>query len=153
MKKNVILVLILAGVFAFSFFAGEIVALGQDAQLELEFVRFYESPYDEPADREFDTAFPRSTTRYVNYFVGAKNLLYNMRDQNPRIAAKYYRPDGSLLCTIERNQFIPKDWENVDMWHGWGWDNPGNWPVGVYRVDLFFGYDKIADGKFYIYEE
>ena len=153
MKRNILLTLVLVGIFAVSFFAQEFTALGQDAQLEFEFLRFYESPYEEPAERDFDTAFPKSTTRYVNYFVGAKNLLYNRRDQNPRIAAKYYKPDGSLLCTIERNQHIPSDWQNVDMWHGWGWDKPGNWTVGTYRVEIFFGYRKIVDGQFSIYQD
>lgn len=154
MNRKRIITMVLLMAFTMSLFATQLFALSQDAQLEFEFVKFFESPYDPMPEeqREYNTAFPKSRTRYVNYLVGAKNLLYNVREQNPRIAAKFYKPDGSLLCEIERNQRMPADWKNADLWHGWGWNQPGNWSAGVYRVDIYFGRRKVGEGQFAIYE-
>jgi hypothetical protein len=46
---------------------------------------------------------------------------------------------------------ILAEWEYADIWSGWGFDEPGNWPVGTYRVEIWFGKAKVGEGTFTIY--
>ncbi|MFB3885353.1 MAG: hypothetical protein ACE144_08985 [Thermodesulfobacteriota bacterium] len=123
--------------------------------LEFEFVKFFEGPYVAPSDaqREYKAQFPKSSTRYVFFLVGAKNLLYNNRAHRPEIVGRYYKPDGSFHGEGKVNVDIPPDWEKADLWGGWGWDKAGNWSVGTYRVEILFGNVKVAEASFSIYDD
>lgn len=151
MKVRTLALIVFLTLFATCILAPGIFA--EESYLEFESLKFFEAAGDPPPvqQRVLATAFPQSTTRSIYYQAGAKNLLYNVKDQNPRIAAKYYYPDGKLMCDLERNQFVPSTWDMMDLWHGWGWDDAGHWPKGAYKVELFFGYKKVGEGSFAIY--
>lgn len=123
--------------------------------LEFEFVKFFESGFTVPPEpqRQYKTDFPISTTRYINFLVGAKNLLYRNRTHKPLVIGRYYYPDGTFFGEAKVNVDIPSDWQNADLWTGWGWDQPGKWSLGTYRVEIFFGNKKVAEGKFTIYDD
>lgn len=130
-------------------------APSEKVYLEFKFVKFFEGAGNATApesDNQFKTDFPRSTTRYVHFMVNAKNLLYRNRSQKPLIIGRYYYPDGTLfgearIDTVE----VPTGWNDAELWTGWGWDKPGNWTLGTYRVEVLFGNRKVAEGKFTIY--
>jgi hypothetical protein len=46
---------------------------------------------------------------------------------------------------------VEGDW--TSSWHGWsyGFDDPGNWTIGTYRVDTLFAGQVIASEQFEIY--
>ncbi len=131
------------------------VTSGEKTYLEFEFVKFFEGPYVAPPEsqREFKTQFPKSTTRYVFFLVGTKNLLYKNRTHKPEVVGRYYNPDGSLRGETKVNHDIPPDWENADLWGGWGSEKLGNWPVGTYRVEILFGKTKVGEGSFTINDD
>jgi len=125
------------------------------AALEFEFVKFFEGPFIAPPEsqRELKTQFPKSTTRYIFFSIGVKNLLYKNRGHKPVVVGRYYNPDGSFRGEGNVNVDIPPDWENADLWSGWGWEKPGNWPAGTYRVEILFGNVKVGEGSFSIYDD
>ncbi len=126
-------------------------------QLEFEFIKFYEGIDGAQApeaseESKFATKFSKKTTRFVHSLVGAKNLLYNVKDQKIMVVLKYYNPDGSLLGTVKITPTIKSDWENTDVWGGEGHDRPGKWEKGTYRVEVFFDDRKVSESKFEITE-
>jgi len=123
--------------------------------LEFEFVKLFEGSYVAPPEsqRDYKAQFAKSTTRYVFFLVGAKNLLYKNRTHKPEIVGRYYKPDGSLHGEGKVNVEIPPDWEKADLWGGWGWEKPGNWPVGTYRVEIWFGTKRVGENSFTIYDD
>ncbi len=123
--------------------------------LQFESMKFFESGYTAPPkeQRQYNTQFPRSTTRYVFFEIGAKNLLYRNRNQRPPVFGRYYNADGSFRGEAKVNVDISPDWESVDLWSGWGKDEPGNWPAGTYRVEIWFGSAKVGEGSFTLYDD
>jgi hypothetical protein len=123
--------------------------------LEYELVKFYEGGTNDvpEAQRQYKTDFPISKTRYVYFLVYAKNLLYKSRSQKPLVRGRYYYPDGSFMGEAKINVEIPSDWGETDLWSAWGWDDPGNWSLGTYRVEILFGNTKVGEGKFTIFDD
>jgi hypothetical protein len=127
----------------------------EQAYLEFKSVTFFESGATDPpaSQRQIKTDFPRGTTRYINFFVLAKNLLHRNRVHKPLVRGRYFYPDGSFMGEANVNVDISPDWQETNLWAGWGWDNPGNWSLGTYRVEILFGNTKVADGRFNIYDD
>ena len=117
-------------------------------------VKFFEEGPNLPQSSEFkfNTAFSKKAARYVYAFITVKNNLYNIKDQKPGLAAKFYKPDGTFWGDSPSGTVILSSWKEADIWVGWGWDNPGYWDAGVYRIDIYLGNKKIGEGKFAIYE-
>jgi hypothetical protein len=127
----------------------------EKAYLEFRSVKFFEGTGNAPApksDNEFKTDFSRTTARYVHFLVVGKNLLYRNRTQKPLIIGRYYYPDGTLFGEARIDAVeVPASWELAELWTGWGWDKPGNWTLGTYRVEVLFGNTKVGEGRFTIF--
>jgi hypothetical protein len=132
-----------------------VAAAEEKVYLQFESVKFFEGPFTAPpeAQRQYMNRFPKSTTRYIFFNVGAKNLLYRSRTQRPLVIGRFYKPDGSFMGEGKVDVDIPSDWESTDLWSGWGWDEKGNWPIGNYRVDILFGNSKVGEGYFSVYDD
>jgi serine/threonine protein kinase len=115
-------------------------------------MRFFEGGYDIPPrdERQYTTRFAQSDTRYINYEL---NLEFPEPGHQVefQVEAVYYRPDGTELTTLSADYHLEADW--TTSWHakGWGWDEPGNWPVGTYDVELYVDGYLIAFGVFEVY--
>jgi hypothetical protein len=132
-----------------------VAAAEEKVYLQFESVKFFEGPYTAPpeAQRQYTNRFSKSTTRYIFFNIGAKNLLYRNRAQKPLVIGRFYKPDGSFMGEATVNVDIPSDWESTDLWSGWGWDDKGNWTPGNYRVEIFFGNSKVGEGYFSVYDD
>ncbi len=124
-------------------------------QLQFKSVQFFESPFNAApqSDRQYQTRFPASTTRYVFFSALGKNLLYRNRAHRPLVRGRYYKPDGSFMGEAKVEVEVPSDWESADLWNGWGWDQPGRWTPGNYRVEIWYGDSKVGEGNFTIYDD
>jgi hypothetical protein len=129
--------------------------LGEKTYLEFKSVKFFEGGYTAPPEsqRQFKMIFPKSSTRYVFYLVEAKNLLYGNRVHKPLVVGRFYNPDGTVRGEGKVNVDISPDWESTVLWSGWGADEPGTWPVGTYRVEIWFGNQKVGEDRFSIYDD
>lgn len=123
--------------------------------IDFKALRFFEGGLNPPEKKQrlYDSRFSKKIARYVYYEIDVRNLLWNIRDNPVAITARYYKPDGSLFGEPVLNYTIPRDWETVYLWHSWGWDAPGNWGLGTYRVELIVSNKKIAEGQFTIYDD
>ena len=132
-----------------------VAAAEEKVYLQYESVKFFEGPFTAPPEsqRQYTSRFPKSTTRYIFFCVGAKNLLYRNRAQKPLVIGRFYKPDGSFMGEATVNVDIPSDWESTDLWTGWGWDDKGNWTIGNYRLEVFFGNSKVGEGYFSVYDD
>lgn len=125
------------------------------AALRFKKVQFFEGGNTPPAlkDRQLATRFARDKTRYIYYHVSADNLLYNKQSHIVQIVGKFYRPDGSLFGQAKVSPNVQAGWADMNAWSGFGWVKTGNWPTGTYRVEIFFGDDKVGEGRFTIYDQ
>ena len=121
-------------------------------QANIENLRFFEAPQQQPPreERVYSQRFAQSEARYIYYEI---NLAYPEHSQAVDFALDvvYRNPDGSAFAEFTGNHRIEADW--TSSWHskGWGWDDPGKWPVGTYGVELYVEGELIATGSFEIY--
>ncbi len=115
-------------------------------------LRFYEGgdgkvPYKQ---RDYRTEFSKSSTRYVCWELGLEYPIGSPRTDF-EVLAIYYKPGGSIFGQhTQRNFYIDPALTSVAYSSNRGWSDPGKWPPGTYRVDLFIEGQKVASGSFSI---
>jgi hypothetical protein len=101
-------------------------------------LRFFESPIDGVArdQRVYDLSFPHSTTRFLSWEL---TLAFPApgRQTDVLIDSVFLRNDGGVFAQQSTEVSINAGW--TSLWHsvGTGWNDPGQWAVGLYRVELF----------------
>ena len=118
-------------------------------------MQFFEGGNTAPEQsyRTYTTNFSKATTRSIYTEIHATNLLYEIQNHVPNFLLKYYNPDNTIMGEIENDVEISKDWESTYIWNGWGWDEPGNWSPGTYRVEVWIHGNKMDEKYFTIFEE
>jgi hypothetical protein len=119
-------------------------------------LRFYESGYDwlPREQRVYEERFARETTRYVNWELNLEHPAPR-RGVDFQITAVYLRDDGAgsweeiFRQTLDTS--VEGDWTSSYHNHSYGFDDPGNWAIGFYRVDIYFEGQVIASEQFAIY--
>jgi hypothetical protein len=115
----------------------EMSAERRERRFRIEKLRLFEcgGTLPEEDDRVFADRFPRSSTRYVYFQVDARNPREHIENEYA-IVAKYYSPDGSVMGTMEQKSTARPGWGT--FWHcrGRGWEQPGHWQPGKYRVEV-----------------
>jgi hypothetical protein len=104
--------------------------------LFLEALNFYESgpAHLDRWERAYATSFPQRTTRYVNVELGIANSLYRREDQTHHVVYRWLHPDGTLLTQQEGEWVIISEYADFSVSRGFGWDLPGYWTPGTYRL-------------------
>jgi len=117
-------------------------------------IKLFESGYNlvPQSERVYSTHFSKDETRYIYYEIELTNNLYSVRDNPISMTAKFYKPDGSLMGEPVLDYTILSDWETAYLWHGWGWQDAGNWETGTYRVVINIGNRRIAETLFSVYD-
>jgi len=120
---------------------------------KLKTIRFFEGGYEPPeySQRTFMVQFPKSTTRYVWCQIDVENLLYNISEQNHKVMWRFYNPDGTLRGETNADFQIKREWYTAWIPSGWGWNQPGNWPVGTYRTEVWIDGRKSGEDIFTVY--
>ena len=112
-------------------------------------LRFFESGSDVPpyGQRKYGQHFARTDTRIVNW-----ELQLAFADPKSRrdfvIHAVYHKPDGTILSRSQRTSYGEAGWRGIMQAAGVGWNEPGRWQAGTYRVELNAAGQKIAEGSF-----
>ncbi|MBN2460662.1 MAG: hypothetical protein JXB60_03560 [Candidatus Cloacimonetes bacterium] len=114
---------------------------------------FFAGGYNAPAPeyRKYKTTFLNNETCYIWTEIRFDNNCYLLEDQLVKFKLAFYYPDSSFMGNSEFEYFIPSDWESGSVWNGYGWDEPGNWTTGTYRVVIFFGTEEVGQSNFNIY--
>jgi hypothetical protein len=100
--------------------------------------------------RIYRTRFSKSEARFIFWEL---NLEYPApgRRRDFDIGATWYKPDGSVLTNQTKPAYLESNWTNSYHSYGWGWEEPGNWQPGSYRVELSVQGQRVASGVFEIY--
>ncbi|MEM7564450.1 MAG: hypothetical protein AAF353_15585 [Pseudomonadota bacterium] len=133
------------------------VSTSRSEKVEFDRMGFYEAGPDDSAPEDWNDSrvknhFKKSSTRYVFTMINLKNLQWQLADQSVKIHIRYYHSDGRLYGDPVIEYDIPSNWEYAELWNGWGWDDPGNWPEDHYRVELWLdNREKIGESFFTIH--
>jgi hypothetical protein len=98
-------------------------------------------------EKNYGTQFLKSEADRVYFELNLKHNTPSYRTFT--LTVIYYFPDGKI------HQFTSDHTREADWttsWHtnSWGWDTPGNYPLGTYQVDIFVEGVKVATGNFEI---
>jgi hypothetical protein len=126
-------------------------------------LRFYESGYGDlpPDQRVYAQRFASDTSRYINWALDLEHPAPG-RPVDLKITAIYLRDNGTgsweEFWRGTWDTSVEGDWTESSHWGGYGFDDPGNWPIGSYRVDIYFeglniDGQLIASEQFEIYGE
>jgi len=64
--------------------------------------------------------------------------------------AIYYGPDGNVYGEVDIEPVVKVGWTMSNWIIGYGWDDPGHWDAGDYRMDVFIDDNVIASKTFEI---
>jgi Putative bacterial sensory transduction regulator len=120
--------------------------------LQLVSLHFYESGKDIPpaGEYQYGTHFSQRTARYIAADLVLRNRLYKKRRQTFHLAVHYYNPDGALEGKIEDDNSLTSSWTGWSCSLRWGFDEPGTWELGTYRVAILIDGVEIGEGSFTI---
>jgi len=115
-------------------------------------VQFFEGPHGVTLDksqRVYRYSFDRSSARSIFWEL---DLTYPApgRRIDFKIDAIWYKGDGSELNRQTFAAHVDADWKNSYHTFGYGYVDPGHWPAGSYRVDLYYQNMQIGSGSFQI---
>jgi len=120
--------------------------------LSITGVRFYEGPASNTPkeQRRFAEEFARTTARYIWCQVDMDNGLWPNSDRLYTFEWQYFNSDGGVRGEVALPFTIRREWRTAWVSHGWGWDVPGNWPAGTYRVVVLVDGRPLEEGTFSI---
>jgi hypothetical protein len=101
------------------------------------------------SERQFASSFPKSTTRLV-YFEIEVAHPWRYVSCSYRVRARYVHTDGSVMGETEGDAVTQSGTETFSCTQGWGWEQPGRWPLGVHRVEILLDGMSFATGEFSI---
>ena len=121
----------------------------------LDQIGFYEGTHSSTApdwgSPEIKTTFAKDSARSIFTLIQLKNNLWLQSDQVFKLAVRYIHPDGSQVGEEVIETRLPTDWESIDLSSGWGWNEPGQWDAGFYRVELWLDdVTLLGDSRFFI---
>ena len=121
------------------------------SEVEISSFHFFEAGenYINPASRNYANIFAQSEARLI---YGEFNLAHPAPDEEITFAIKavYYRPGGQVLDEVEIVPVIKPGWTTSNWIISYGWNDPGSWDAGKYRVAYFVGGDIIREDTFEI---
>jgi hypothetical protein len=120
-------------------------------QVEIDEFRFFNAGEDPnvSAQRDYSHNFGQANARVIYCELD----LYHTRPGENKafvMQAVYYDPDGVVYGDVVIEPVVEAGRIKSNWVLGYGWDDPGNWDVGTYRVDVYVGEEKITSDSFEI---
>lgn len=136
--------------------AAATLALAQD-EPTIEFVdlKFFEGSrgVQDPKKARVSATFNKTGTRCIYALLGVRNLKVDQGENRVTIEFKYFAPDTTLFARVSSEFKILSDWKIGDVWHGWGWDEPGHWKAGNWKVEAWYRNQKFGEGFFTVEDD
>jgi hypothetical protein len=99
--------------------------------------------------RQYSTTFSQSTACLINYELTVKDLRPG-GEKRYQVEVRYISPAGSIINTRSYENIVPSGLWGWDVASGTGWDEPGHWTPGTYRLEILIDGVKFADESFTI---
>jgi hypothetical protein len=114
-------------------------------------IKFFPTGYKmcSQSQRAYRTVFSRKETTFVGWELGLE-LPAPGRRLDYQIKAHWFKPDGSLLTHQTAQAYCKATWTAPWSARSWGYQEPGNWEPGTYRVEFFINGTKAAEENFTI---
>lgn len=123
-------------------------------QVEIDEFRLFNAGEESfgSAQRDYSHNFGQANARIIYCEL---NLNHTGTRENKTFVmqAVYHDPYGVVYGEAKIVRFMEAGWTKSNWVLGYGWDDPGNWDVGTYRVDVYVGDEKIASDSFEIQPE
>ena len=118
----------------------------------LKDVKFFEAGNTSPplGSRTFQPQFDHRTTRFVYWQLNLTCPSVAARVDFTIYATWYYQ-NGTVFGNQTINTYVDPGWTQPAISSGRGWQRPGLWRRGTYRVDLSVNGNRITSGSFTIY--
>jgi hypothetical protein len=115
-------------------------------------LQFYEGPHDttpKKPDRVYRYSFDRSSARSIYWELDLRFPKPSQRIDF-KLDAVWYKPDGSQMTRQTISAYVLPEWSS--SWHtlGYGYVDAGSWPLGAYRIDIYYQSTRIASANFQI---
>ena len=119
--------------------------------LTLQSIEFYEtsSKYTSPSGDLKKVKFPSVTTRTINWNLNFEHPSFD-KSTNFVIEFAYYKPDGRVLTKQKLDANLSGNTSSSNFYSGWGWEEPGSWEPGHYKVDFYVQNKVMGTGWFEI---
>jgi len=104
-------------------------------------------------NRRYTDSFFKDSTRSIFLEAVFKNFYYNKSIHTHKLNYIWHNPDGSIRGKTDYTLEVKSEWDVFWYTAGWGWDDPGNWPLGEYAVEVFVDDQKIGEKKFSVIEK
>jgi len=126
----------------------------QSLQANVSGLLFYESAREIPPlnERAYATEFAQSAARYVSWELRIDHPDPALR-LDFRVSATYMDPKGNRLTEHHIDSHIEPGWTSSMHTSGFGYDDPGQWEIGQYRVDIVIDGRPVTSDFFSIVEE
>jgi hypothetical protein len=118
----------------------------------LKAIRFYESGPTIPPlnERSYQAQFRGRNTRFIDWELDVTSPPVANRVAFT-IYATWYSPTGTVITNQTVSTAAEAGWTDQAYTSGRGWQRPGFWKRGTYRVDLFVNGNRIASASFGVY--
>lgn len=132
--------------------SGDTAALGK--KHELKNVKLFAAGPKQPAvnERKYNDKFPQKNVQYIYTEISYKNAFYHLKDGEVNLVIQYYKPDGSLLAENKRTAHPKKEWATPLFTDKWGYEQPGQWQPGIYKIKVLIEGDLAGEYSFEIYQ-
>jgi hypothetical protein len=114
-------------------------------------VRFFPTGYKmcPQGQRDYRTLIARKDATFVGWELNLA-LPAPGRRLDYQIKAHWFKPDGSLLTHQTAQTYCEATWTAPWCARSWGYQKPGNWEPGTYRVEFYINGNKAAEEQFTI---
>ncbi len=119
------------------------------SKITLDYIKFYERgdefmPYNDP---DYKKEFNNQDTRFISWEMKLNGPAPGT-ELSFRIHYKYYYPNGSLMGEHTYDASVLGELENPVYSNGWGYQDPGQWRNGFYKVEIYID-DQLIGSEFY----
>jgi hypothetical protein len=112
---------------------------------------FFEGGAQSPSygERTYNTSFSRLRSRYI-YF----EVSFEYEEPGERVDfvldSRWYDGTGKMINEQSMDAWFEPDWTSSVHSTGYGYDRPGRWTAGEYRVELLISGQTVISGTFEI---
>jgi hypothetical protein len=116
---------------------------------KVDYVDFFEGGAEAPAygERVYAVKFAKSSSRYIYAEI---NLSYPSPPQRVDfiVDTRWYDPAGQMIAELPLEAYVDAGWTSSAHAVGRGWDKPGKWIAGKYKVESYISGQLVASGSF-----